>query len=520
VAVVQISKIQIRRGLKSTGVPQLSSAELAWAVDTQELYIGNGSVAEGAPYVGNTKVLTEHDNILELASSYQYASDDPSITEAVNRSLQSKTDEYVSVADFGAVGDGSTDCVTAFETAFTQLFRNADTNYRKVLRVPNGEYLFLSDLEIPSNVILEGETQDGAILNFGDHNIRLITSTGDDLTLFSSTNRPQHIKISNLTISRTTGQTVLTGATNTELNKVKFLGEYQLGDTVSNIVTEPAAVFWENSLSGTRVTDISFINCVFEANSIGVKCSQSITDDTYIEFDGCEFFVCDTGTYINGTSAQGNYWSYSHCKFEEIAKQAFRSTAGSGTVISNTSFINCGNDTNTADSPVSAIVYFGEYSNNIVKDCTSNRMQSANIVSSATVPAVTEVFNGDMVNFTDRVFTEVYLTDSFRPSVILSAQNRFFEVDYTLRLSSHFRKGKLTFSIDEDYTDVIISDEYQYSADSATSPGGVLMTNFEFDAELRDNDSDSGIETVVLYYKNPLATGASGTLSFNVTYGV
>ena len=45
-AVVQISKIQIRRGKKNSdsGVPQLSSAELAWAVDTQELFIGNGSV--------------------------------------------------------------------------------------------------------------------------------------------------------------------------------------------------------------------------------------------------------------------------------------------------------------------------------------------------------------------------------------------------------------------------------------------------------------------------------------------
>ena len=117
-AVVQISKIQIRRGQKnsSSGVPQLSSAELAWAVDTQELYIGNGSVQEGAPYVGNTKVLTEHDNILELVGSYTFASDDPAVTLSTPRSLLSKIDEiHVSVADFGAVADGSTDNVTAFE---------------------------------------------------------------------------------------------------------------------------------------------------------------------------------------------------------------------------------------------------------------------------------------------------------------------------------------------------------------------------------------------------------------------
>ena len=45
-AVVQISKIQLRRGKKLTsGLPQLASGELAWAIDTQELYIGNGAVA-------------------------------------------------------------------------------------------------------------------------------------------------------------------------------------------------------------------------------------------------------------------------------------------------------------------------------------------------------------------------------------------------------------------------------------------------------------------------------------------
>lgn len=62
-AVVSISRIQQRRGRKysGTGLPQLASGELGWAIDSQELYIGNGSVAEGAPHVGNTRVLTELD---------------------------------------------------------------------------------------------------------------------------------------------------------------------------------------------------------------------------------------------------------------------------------------------------------------------------------------------------------------------------------------------------------------------------------------------------------------------------
>ena len=61
-AVVQISKIQVRRGQKNqgTGIPQLASGEFGWAVDAQELYIGNGAVSEGAPAVGNTQILTDH----------------------------------------------------------------------------------------------------------------------------------------------------------------------------------------------------------------------------------------------------------------------------------------------------------------------------------------------------------------------------------------------------------------------------------------------------------------------------
>ena len=73
-AVVQISRIQIRRGRKNSGsgIPQLAGGELGWAVDSQELYIGNGSVSEGSPAVGNTKVLTENDNLFTLADQYTY----------------------------------------------------------------------------------------------------------------------------------------------------------------------------------------------------------------------------------------------------------------------------------------------------------------------------------------------------------------------------------------------------------------------------------------------------------------
>jgi hypothetical protein len=525
VAVVQISKIQIRRGQKNSnsGVPQLSSAELAWAVDTQELYIGNGSVQEGAPYVGNTKILTEHDNILELASSYRFASDDPSITLSQPRTLLGKIDEIeVSVADFGAVNDGSTDCSVAFSNAMTELFRNADDKYKKVLKVPNGEYLFTQDLVIPSNAIIRGETQTRTILKIDNRNIRFTSSAGSELIQFSSSDRPENIKIENLTIERVAGQTVLTGVRACTFNEVKWKGEYSLGTPTSSIIlaTAPAAVFWNNTTAGIKVNEIKFNNCVFESNSISVKSSQTVVTETKVDFIDTKFYINDTAIYVSGTQGQQNSWNVDHCEFEEISRYAWFSTAGKGTKFFRCDFKNCGNEANIASDPVWSIISFGESTDNLVIASTNNRHQAAGIVTSETVPSVTEVFNSDKTEFLNRNASEIYLSNSFRPVTVFSALNNYITVNYILRLGVHVRYGKLVFTVGDDLSKLAWTDSYQYSDLTATSEGGRIMTNFQFDAELRDNDADSGIETIVLYYKNPISTGQTGNISFDVSYGV
>ena len=471
-AVVQISKIQQRRGQKLlSGMPQLSSAELAWAVDTQELFIGNGSVAEGAPYVGNTKVLTEHDNILELIGSYKFAEPDLSITASIFRSLQSKLDEIqVSVIDFGPQPDPSTNHTPHFVTAFTQLFQNANTGYRKVLIVPNGHYYLTSTLRIPSNVILRGETQDGVILDIGANAIEFLSAAGTDvLGPFTSTDHPENVSISNLTIQYTTGGLDITGLTDSKFESVKWKSTYTLGDTVSTpvlasqsydlsavantgniqiagtgLTTNPliqvftsdtvstveaivtalnldttfdnnfvasrvaeslvitattisgllavdietyftitvtptsiltpfevdpvptqastginntnSALSWVNSNFGTRTTDIEFVGCEFNSVALAVKCvhnhGESDIFDTQITFDDCRFFVCDTAVYIEGVvDRQGHLWTFNECRFEEIAKQAFFSTFGTGTFIKDSEFKNVGNGVNGAAYP-------------------------------------------------------------------------------------------------------------------------------------------------------------------------
>jgi hypothetical protein len=540
-SVIQISKIQVRRGLKNSGngVPQLSSAEFAWAVDAQELYIGNGSVTEGAPFVGNTRILTENDDLFDLLGSYQYGSSNTFITQSVPRSIQGKIDEIeVSVADFGAVGDGVTDCTESFNNAVSQLFYSIDQNLKKVLKVPVGEYVFLDDLLLPSDVILRGESQNGSVLNIGSNNIRFITESGQP---FDSTNRPRNVLISNLTIRHTTGQTNITGLAESTIERVKFESTYTLGDAVdsefgdslSEVADHPASVYWENSLFGTRVTDVKFLGCEFRSTVLAVRSKQIILNsfeppifDTNILFQNCYFDTCNTAILINGIEEQGNLWQINDCEFREIANQAFISTNGRGTFIQRSKFLNCGNGTNSADNPVTEIVYFGETFANVVKDCVSNRHQSAGFTTNELTAAITEVRNSSRTSLVDMNYSDIFLSDSFLPLAVFSALNNYTYIDYTLKLGPFSRAGQIVICVDDvrraDSTNVPVSfaDNFHYSASRVGDPGGDTMTNFQFTVDLQDNSAINGNETMVLKYVNPITAGLEGTISYSITYGV
>ena len=107
--IVQISRIQHRRG-KSTDLPQLAAGELGWVIDEQKLFIGNGTVADGAPAIGNTEILTSGSSAFSSALKYVYrgylGDATPIVTGAgvdVLRTLQERLDDYVSVKAFGFV---------------------------------------------------------------------------------------------------------------------------------------------------------------------------------------------------------------------------------------------------------------------------------------------------------------------------------------------------------------------------------------------------------------------------------
>jgi len=230
-AVVQISRIQIRRGKANagTGFPQLASGEMGWAVDTQELYIGNGAVSEGAPAVGNTKILTQNDlnidgNLLQhLVHIYKVA--DANVLTGENpgtpttRFMQDKLDDVVYVADFGAVGDGAVDDTVAIQRAIDQLFLNSNgkssiqSEYTSMTRVSlvfaPGTYRVTNTLYIPSYTTIVGAGSDKTIITHYGNEPAIIfvndnSSIGHPNVQISTTlynTQPRHITMKGLSVT-------------------------------------------------------------------------------------------------------------------------------------------------------------------------------------------------------------------------------------------------------------------------------------------------------------------------------
>jgi hypothetical protein len=183
VAIVQISRITQRKGL-AIDLPQpLAGAELGWATDERKLYIGNGTLEDGAPIIGNTEVLTEFSDILSYVTQYTYRGEaagyavqtGPTTGSPVSQSLQSRLDSYAVITDFGPTGDGATDVTADINRALFQIFcRDVNPSIRRSIFFPAGVYIITDTLLIPPYCKLYGEGSDSTIISF---NVQPWTST-------------------------------------------------------------------------------------------------------------------------------------------------------------------------------------------------------------------------------------------------------------------------------------------------------------------------------------------------------
>lgn len=175
-AIVQISRITNRKGLQEDLPQPLAPAELGWAVDSRQLFIGPGTLSEGSPDErNNVEILTEYSDILATQTAYTYQGSAAGYTvqtgvtvgSPVSQSLQNRLDSYCVVSDFGATGDGVTDDTAAINRALYQLYCvQANPQIRRSLFFPAGTYLITNTILVPPYAMLYGEGPESSILNF------------------------------------------------------------------------------------------------------------------------------------------------------------------------------------------------------------------------------------------------------------------------------------------------------------------------------------------------------------------
>jgi hypothetical protein len=410
-AVTQISRIQHRRGLEQD-LPQLSSAELGWSVDTRQLYIGNGTLAEGAPIIGVTRILTEHD-IYDITSNTSFftnytfvgnaagytAQTGPSALAPVVRSYQQKFDDVVNIRDFGAVGDNTTDDTAAINRAIQQIYRSTvsptEPRARRAIFFPGGSYLISSPILVPpyaklvgdgtNSVVIRQSQGNQSVANVCDSSFQTGTSIGSGSTVF-----PQDI----------------------EITGIQFLN--------SN-ASPSRALFQLDSASNVRIQSCTFrgnAGAGFYNNCVSIRTSTSTVNK--VTFDSCQFINAGNGIGIMGTGVTSV--RVMNSSFDRMSNSAAHLGNSTGFVsignfisssLSSTGFISNGNNFNYG---------FGNY------------YENSNLVNSG-------LYLGNCVINPTQQFT---ITTT--PSVFVTAANSAGVVEYQLKSGSNIRIGTLTLA--------------------------------------------------------------------------
>lgn len=354
-AIIQISRIQHRRGLQEN-LPQLASAEFGWAFDSRKLYIGNGTIDEGAPSVGVTEILTEHSDVATyynptytfkgLASGFQIQTG-PDSQHPIYRTLQDKLDDVVSVKDFGAVGDGVTDDTLAIQRALDRTYGTGQSTlflyHHRTINFPAGNYKISETLNIPPFTRLVGEGKrtsiiqgsfEGPLAQFVDG----YGQFGEDFSGKINGIRPdnQEYHFQDLCFLQQAPSylqpcLLIDGAWTATFNRIMFRGLTSLttadtnanGQTVTNYYNTDrgigvAAVWIPNRSAYVGVRNLVFTQCDFMdhnygiemyAECVGIEINNSFFDHLYqaiVMGDGPGY-----GYYPSGVTIFNNYFRHS-----------------------------------------------------------------------------------------------------------------------------------------------------------------------------------------------------------------
>ena len=515
-AVVQISQIQIRRGQENqTGVPQLAPGEFAWAQDTENLYIGK-RVTEGAVDNENSRILTEidYDNLFKLindtntgtvAVNYKYRDGVSYITNTVVRTLQSKLDDVVNLADFGVVPSvTATDITTNFRYAVATIFKNSDWNStnrqaaRRVLSVPAGNYILSSYIELPPYAKIVGAGADLTKLSLTSNSANMFKTVDAEGNNFNSNNmssgvkRAREVHISDMTLEYANPPTA---------NNALISLDNVLDARVQNCILRTA-------FSATSTTTYGLVDYGIGIEIRGTGGGIASGDTSLCKnikiygntFDGLYRGVQSTGTVIRPVidnnvfsnlvqgvalytinSLQGpSNGIINQNRFENIVREGIYVGPNPNNYLTNhissyNFFIQTGNGVALSDFTTSTqypIITFASQGNKSVNDYFYRRQYA----ESTTSPAFyyNQLINGRSKIDDGAVYTATLVksTSTNVAKIPLTGLNQAITVNYQLASTSSARTGSILVNLSHDgYNSV--SDNYSYTEDLMVAKSGI-----------------------------------------------
>lgn len=527
-AIVQVSRITNRKGL-TENLPQLAGAELGYCVDSRRLFIGNGTLQEGAPVIGNTEILTEFSDIVAV-SDYIYkdiavgyaAQTGPTASDPVIRTVQEKLDDIASVRDFGAVGDGVADDTAAINRALNQLYcRENNTQIRRMLYFPAGTYRVVETIIIPTYAKLVGEGADCTTI-FLDESVDISSLTqyaaryGDSLQQTGANignngaTPPRNIEISSMTfqVGPITDVFFVEDATQCYFDSVNFLGPLTTSDIVNNLATDDIAGVRFHSTTTLITNQITFDKCRFGGLTYGLQTDQQIQSVTVSngKFDTLyQGIILGTGAVVNGGAtgfrAVGNM-------FDNVYAEGIIYDDVSLNVTANNVFYDVANEFQGAGNSAYPVIEFGDDNNASVNDLFERDDTDATVharvaITGAVGTTGSQLQLGRYSRLTGRTFT---MANNASNQVIFTTNaNQFkaFTMDYTINRNGEIRHGTLTVV-------------------SKIADGSTLSQCYTDDYSETDNlgvtlaVTQSGSTVSVLY--TTTNTGSTGSLTYSIAH--
>ncbi len=543
-AVVQISKIQVRRGKKNagSGLPQLSSGEIGWAIDTREMFIGNGSVAEGSPAVGNTKVLTQYDDLFSLADTYTYKKDESylvtgiSASSPVKRKLQDVLDDQVYGNAFGLSGEATQDATQLLQRALDQLYLNDSTKgsngSRVTLYLRPGIYTINGTIYIPPHASIVGAGSDKTVIKCSTSSTTLMqtvdsTSTpGNPVTTDASTttlNQATDILIKGVTFETTITNTglLINNMKNSVFDDVKIKGPWETGDTLDTDGSDDVAIKINSKSSSVESKNNRFINCKIEGFSYGLTSNWDIHDNV---FEGLHVKSCGYGItfghdmVLDSALGSGKRTGpkdnlISNSVFEDIDAQAIWVQQGVNNTSKHNNFFEVGNAGGNEGSADTSVIKFTARGNTSSEDTFARTAvqgyEQAYINSSAYLP---EVEGKGFMSIGEAQKVTITNGNSIKLFRLGGVGHQAFDIDYIITSQNYtaIRSGTLTV-ISEDYSDTVsTSDEYSFQG---TSTYDSAIT---FQATISDYNGDLTNDTINVIVSSTMPSDDQSIMEYKI----